>query len=94
VTQTPYRHVVRVRFAAPVAAVAEHVPPSVGTLEALGDGACLLTAGADHHDHLAVHLVKLGFGFTVIEPAELRSVIGDLAVRFERASAASPAALA
>jgi predicted DNA-binding transcriptional regulator YafY len=92
VTQGPYRHVVRVRFAAPVAAVAEHVSPSAGTVEALEDGSCLLTAGADHLDHLAVHLVSLGLGFTVVEPAELRSVIRDLAERFARAAADSPAA--
>jgi len=94
VTQGPYRHVVRVRFAAPVAAVAEHVSPSAGTVEALDDGSCLLTAGADHLDHLAVHLVKLGLGFTVLEPPELRSVIGDLAERFARAAVGSPAPLA
>jgi predicted DNA-binding transcriptional regulator YafY len=89
VTQSPYRHVAKVRFEAPAAAVAQHIPPSAGTVEAVGEDACVLTAGADHLDHLCVYLASVGADFTVLEPPELRTVMADLAGRLTRA--ASPA---
>jgi predicted DNA-binding transcriptional regulator YafY len=86
VTQSPYRHVAKVRYEAPAAHVADFVPVTVATVEPLGDDACLLTAGADHLDYLAVHLAKVGADFTVLEPAELRTVMSDLAARFAHAA--------
>jgi predicted DNA-binding transcriptional regulator YafY len=55
----------------------------------VGKDACVLTAGADHLDHLCVYLASVGADFTVLEPPELRTVMADLAVRLSRA--ASPA---
>lgn len=86
VTQSPYRHVAKVRFEAPAAAVAQHIPPSAGTVEPVGEGACVLTAGADHLDHLCVYLASVGADFTVLEPPELRTVMADLAARLTRAA--------
>jgi predicted DNA-binding transcriptional regulator YafY len=86
VTRSPYRHVARVRFELPADRLAALVPATVGTVEPLGPDACLLTAGSDHLDHFAVHLVQLGAEFTVIEPPELLIVMADLADRFARAS--------
>ena len=86
VTQSPYRHVARVRFEAPAAEVAQHIPVNAGTVEAVGERACVLTAGADHLDHLCVYLASVGTDFTVLEPPELRSVMTDLATRLTRAA--------
>jgi predicted DNA-binding transcriptional regulator YafY len=89
VTQSPYRHVARVRFEAPAAEVAQHIPPSAGTVEPVGEEACVLTAGADHLDHLCVYLASVGADFTVLEPVELRTVMADLAARLTRAAASA-----
>jgi predicted DNA-binding transcriptional regulator YafY len=86
VTQSPYRHVARVRFEAPAAEVAQHIPPSAGTVEPVGEDACVLTAGADHLDHLCVYLASVGADFTVLEPPELRTVMAELAARLTRAA--------
>lgn len=88
VTQSPYRHVAKVRFEATAEHVAQFVSASAGTVEPLGDSACMLTAGADHLDHLSVYLVKVGAEFTVLEPPELREVMAELAERLGRAARA------
>ena len=46
----------------------------------------MLTAGADHLDHLCVYLASVGADFTVLEPPELRTVMADLAARLTRAA--------
>lgn len=89
VTQSPYRHVAMVRFEAPAAEVAQHIPPSAGTVEPVGEDACVLTAGADHLDHLCVYLASVGADFTVLDPPELRTVMADLAVRLTRAASSA-----
>lgn len=89
VTQAPYRYVAKVRFSAPAERVAEHVPASAGVVEPLDDATCLLTAGADHLDHLAVYLVSVGVAFTVLEPPELREAMRTLAERLGRAAGRS-----
>ena len=86
VTQAPYRYVAKVRFAAPAERVAEHIPASAGVVEPVDEGSCLLTAGADHLDHLAVYLASVGVAFTVLEPPELRDVMAILADRLGRAA--------
>jgi predicted DNA-binding transcriptional regulator YafY len=87
VTQSPYRHVAKVRFEAPASFVAAHVPVSAGTVEPIDEASCMLTAGADHLDHLSVHLASVGAEFTVLEPPELRDVMTELAERLGRAAA-------
>jgi predicted DNA-binding transcriptional regulator YafY len=86
VTQAPYRYVAKVRFAAPAERVAEHIPASAGVVEPVDEGSCLLTAGADRLDHLAVYLASVGVAFTVVEPPELREVMATLADRLGRAA--------
>lgn len=85
VTQAPYRFVARVRFEAPAERVAEHISAAAGVVEPIDETACLLTAGADHLDHLAVHLASVGVDFTVLEPPELREVMAGLSERLGRA---------
>jgi predicted DNA-binding transcriptional regulator YafY len=88
VSQSPYRHVARVRFEAPAELVRERIPATAGTVEPVGERACVLTAGADHLDHLCVWLASVGAEFTVLDPPELREVMADLAKRLGRAAAA------
>jgi len=86
VTQAPYRHIARVLFHAPAAEVAQHVTPSTGTIEPLDDDSCVVTAGADHLDHFAVHLVGLDIECEVLDPPELRAAMRALANRLIRAT--------
>ncbi|MGN6577229.1 MAG: helix-turn-helix transcriptional regulator [Nocardioides sp.] len=88
VTQSPYRHVARVRFAVPAEQVRERIPATAGTVEPVDDTSSLLTAGADHLDHLCVYLASVGAEFTVLDPPELREVMADLAQRLGRAASA------
>lgn len=85
VCQAAYRYVATVRYAAPAATVGMFIPPTVGTIEPLGDDSCLVTAGADHLGYLAMHLANLGVKFEVLEPAEVREVVSNLAGRLQRA---------
>jgi predicted DNA-binding transcriptional regulator YafY len=89
VTQSPYRHVARVRFDVPAEQVRERIPATAGTVEPVDDTSSLLTAGADHLDHLCVWLASVGAEFTVLEPPELREVMADLADRLGRAAASA-----
>jgi predicted DNA-binding transcriptional regulator YafY len=61
----------------------------LGTLEPIDAGTCLLRAGGDWLDGLAVYVIGLGVDFQVIEPAELVQRFAQLADRFGRAAAAS-----
>lgn len=45
-------------------------------------------AGADHLETLALHLVGIGFDLAVLEPPELREVLGRLGARMAAAAAA------
>jgi predicted DNA-binding transcriptional regulator YafY len=86
VGQAPYRHQVRVRFAAPAADVAAVVPATIGTVEPADDGTCVLSVGGDHLGYVALHLANIGPEFEVLEPAELRDVARTLAGRLARAA--------
>ena len=81
VVAAPYRYVARVRVHAPAAAVRSRVPPRVGRVDD-GDGDnCLLTAGGDNLDWLAMHIAALGYDAEIVEPAELRDAAARLAAR-------------
>ncbi|WP_433220834.1 helix-turn-helix transcriptional regulator [Dactylosporangium sp. CS-047395] len=81
VTESPYRHVARVRLRAPADRVRELVPPQVGRVEDDGGEWCVLVSGADRLDAIAVHVARLGFETQILEPAELREAARDLAAR-------------
>jgi predicted DNA-binding transcriptional regulator YafY len=57
------------------------VPPQVGTVEDDRDGWCVLVAGGENLDWLAVHVARLGFEAQVLEPPELREAAALLARR-------------
>jgi len=89
VTTAPYRYQARILLHAPAAAVAEHVPPSVGVLEPAAVDRTILTAGSDSLDGLAFHVAMLDCDFTVLAPRELADRLARLAARLAAASHAS-----
>ncbi len=82
ISTAPYRHQARIELDAPVERIAELVPPTVGVLEAIDENTTLLTTGSDELDHLALHVAMLDVDFRVLEPAQLRTRMGELAARF------------
>jgi predicted DNA-binding transcriptional regulator YafY len=83
---TPYPYQAVVTVQAPVESVAERIPATVGTLEAIDQSTCLLHTGAYSLDSLSVYLALLGFDFEVRDPPELAARIRELAARFSRAT--------
>ena len=78
VTHGPYPTGAVVRILCPLAQVAERVPGRTATLEADGEDACILRAGADDMQWVAMRLAALGEPIEVIEPPELLVAIGEL----------------
>ncbi|PXY25073.1 transcriptional regulator [Prauserella coralliicola] len=81
VTAAPYRYLARVRLRADADEVRQLVPPQVGRVEEDGDGWCVLAAGGDDLDWLAMHVARLGFEAQVLDPPELREAAARLARR-------------
>jgi len=71
---------------APADEIAARITPAVGTVEAVGDGTCVLDTGADNIDTLAVYLGMLGADFTVGGPPELVAKLRELSARYQRAT--------
>lgn len=69
---------------APVEEARGEVPPTIGTVEALG-GATLLRIGANDLDWIARYLVGLPFELEVRDPPELRAALRRLGRRLQRA---------
>jgi len=84
VTTAPYRYQAHVRIRASATAVAEVVPPTVGTIEPVDDGTCTLTSGSDSLDALAFHIGMIGYDFTVLGPPELAERMQLLARRLQQ----------
>ena len=79
ITTAAYRHHARVRLRAPAAEVRRRVPPDAGRVEDDGDGWCVLVAGAQDLDWLAMHVAALGLETEVLDPPELRDAAARLA---------------
>lgn len=78
----------RIVVHAPAEAIAERIGRSVGTVEAIDDRTCILEAGANSVETMAVYLGMLGAEFTVTEPRELVEQVRRLAKRYARSTAA------
>ena len=72
ITVAGYRAACTVRILAPYAQVAPMISARTGTLEADGEDACVLRAGADQLRWVAVHLAGMGLPVEVIDPPPLR----------------------
>jgi predicted DNA-binding transcriptional regulator YafY len=84
-----YQHQARVVLHLDAEEARERVGPTTGSIEALGDGRCLLTLGADEHRWLAARLAWLGCDFEVLEPEELRDELAALGALLTRAATPS-----
>jgi predicted DNA-binding transcriptional regulator YafY len=84
------RYQARVILHAPAEEVRPRVPPTWGTVEPLDEGRCLLHAGSDWLDGLAVYIANIGVEFEIIEPPELTDRLRELADRFARAAGRAP----
>ncbi|MFG2131071.1 helix-turn-helix transcriptional regulator [Streptomyces sp. NPDC048751] len=76
-----------VRLLVPLEVAAERVSPSAGTLEADGEDACVLRAGAPNLDVMVIHVMMMGFPFEVLEPVELVESIRTVRDRLDAALA-------
>jgi predicted DNA-binding transcriptional regulator YafY len=86
VSSAAWRHRARFTVHAPAAVVAERISPAVGTVEAVDEHTCVLEAGADAIETMAVYIGMLGIDFTVSEPPELVAKLRELSARYERAT--------
>lgn len=86
ISSAPYRYRARVTMHAPAEVVAEHMPPTMGTVEALDDRTCLLLCGANTLDEIVVWIALMDIGFEVRDPPELVERVGALADRLRAAS--------
>lgn len=85
--QAPYPYRARVTLRAPLATIAQRIPPSVGVLEAVDEYSCVLDTGSHSLEGITIHLSLLGVDFQVHEPPELIDYIGRLADRLLQAIA-------
>lgn len=86
VTSRAYRHQAVVFVHAPAEAVAEYA--AYATVESTGPDSCVLRAGSESLDALAVYIGMLGVDFEVREPPELAERLRAAADRLARAAGA------
>lgn len=87
----PYALRARIVLHAPLAQLAQRIPPTVGRLSRLGDASCLFETGATSPSVLALHIALLDVDFEVLDPPELLDAIGHIEARLARARSASVA---
>jgi predicted DNA-binding transcriptional regulator YafY len=78
----------RIVVHAPAETVAERIGRWVATVEAIDDRTCVLEAGADSVEQMAVYLGMLDEEFSVTEPPELVEHLRRLAKRYAGSTAA------
>lgn len=86
----------RARFTvhASASVVLDRINPAVGIVEAIDDETCVLEAGSDSLETMAVYVGMLGLDFTVTEPPELIAHLAEIANRYHRAVSPRPDAVA
>jgi len=90
ISSAPYRYQARILMHAPAQDVARRSSPAAGRLEAVDARRCVLHAGSDSLDELALYLALKGFDFEVLHPPELVPVLRAVAERLARAAGAAP----
>jgi predicted DNA-binding transcriptional regulator YafY len=88
VAQSTWRYRARVVVHAPAATISERIGRFVGTIEPIDEGTCVVDAGADNPETLAVYLGMLGADFTVDAESGLAEHLGRLADRYRAAVSA------
>ena len=84
----PYPVRARVLLHAPIAEMARRISPATGALESVGPRSCLLLAGVQSLDGLAVWMSTLGVEFEVQDPPEARAHLRKMGERALRAAGA------
>jgi predicted DNA-binding transcriptional regulator YafY len=84
VVAAPYRYVARVLVRADADRVRGMVPPSVGRVDDDREGWCLLTAGGDDPEWLAMHVAGMHLDVEVLGPPEVREAAARLSRRLAR----------
>jgi predicted DNA-binding transcriptional regulator YafY len=85
ISSSPYRHIARVRYFAPESLVAQHFSASSVTIEPEGPDACVVTAGANELERMALYFAMVGCDFEVLEPPEVAEAVRAVAGRLQRA---------
>jgi predicted DNA-binding transcriptional regulator YafY len=83
-TRTPYAWQAEILVHAPLDEVAQEVPASVGSLEAVAGGT-LVRMGADDLDWIARYLAGMPMACEVVSPPELKAELRALGHRLQRA---------
>ncbi len=87
VSTAAYRYQARITLEVSAAVAADRIPPTVGVIEAIDEGHCLLRVGSNSLDEIAVYTGLFGFEFRVHEPPELIDHLRALADRVTAAIA-------
>ncbi|MET7297874.1 YafY family protein [Embleya sp. NPDC005575] len=82
----------RVLVRAPIASVADRVPPAFGSFAVVDDDTCVFETGASSIENLAVYISLLDADFEVEDPPELVAYIRRLAHRYAGATPSTDAA--
>ncbi|MEV4254517.1 WYL domain-containing protein [Spirillospora sp. NPDC049652] len=85
ISSAPYRFQVRLTMHAPAEVVAEHMPPTVATVEHVDAETCVLLCGANSLDEIIVWVALMDIGFEVHDPPELVERLGAMADRLRAA---------
>jgi predicted DNA-binding transcriptional regulator YafY len=83
-----WRFRARIVVHAPAEVISERIGRGVGTVEAIDDRTCILEAGANSVETMAVYLGMLDADFSVTEPPELVEHVRRLATRYGASTAA------
>jgi predicted DNA-binding transcriptional regulator YafY len=83
-----WRYRARIVVHASADAIAERIGRYVGTIEPIDAGSCVVDAGADSLETLAVYLGMLGADFTIDVDSDLAAHVGRLADRYRAAVSA------
>ena len=75
----------RIAVDAPVEEVLARINPTVGVVESVDSGHCVLVTGGDSIEIIAVYIGMLGLDFHVTEPPELVKQVALLGERYRRA---------
>ncbi|WP_433411896.1 helix-turn-helix transcriptional regulator [Microtetraspora malaysiensis] len=86
----PYRYRGRFTVHAPADIIAARMAPTMAVVEPADDGTCVLNAGSNSLDELAMWIAQLGVPFQVHEPPELVEHIHALGTRLVDAARPHP----
>jgi predicted DNA-binding transcriptional regulator YafY len=86
ISSSPYRYVAKVRYRASADVVAQRFSPTSATIEPEGPNSCMVTAGADSPETLALYLAMVGCDFEIMGPPEVIAGAASMGERLRRAA--------